>query len=209
MGNIKIGKMVLGAVSTNCYFIYDEDVKKAIVFDPAAGGKDINAKLNANGITVSAILLTHGHFDHILGANELRQAASCKLYACEEEKELLENSEMNCSDQIGRPCVVKANGFYKDGEEATIENMNFKVIFTPGHTKGSCCYYFEDAGFLISGDTLFQNSVGRSDLPTGSESALIRSIREKLMLLPDEVKVYPGHGDSTTIGEERRFNPFC
>ncbi len=98
--------------------------------------------------------------------------------------------------------------YVKDGEEITIAGMTFRLIATPGHTKGSCCYYFEEDKLLISGDTLFQESVGRTDLPTGSMSTLVRSVKEKLLSLPEDVKVYPGHGEATSIGYEKAYNPF-
>ena len=98
--------------------------------------------------------------------------------------------------------------YLKENEEITIADMTCRLIATPGHTVGSCCYYFEEAGILVAGDTLFQESVGRTDLATGSMSALTRSVKEKLFLLPDETKVYPGHGESTTIGHEKEYNPF-
>ncbi len=116
---------------------------------------------------------------------------------------------MNISEMAGRACTLKANEFLKDGQEMTIEGMTFRVILTPGHTSGSCCYYFEEEHILVSGDTLFQESVGRTDFPTGSYSELIRSIKEKLFVLPDDVRVYPGHGESTSIGYEKIHNPFC
>ena len=116
---------------------------------------------------------------------------------------------MNVSEMAGRACTVKANEFFADGQEMTIEGMTFRVILTPGHTAGSCCYYFEEDGILVSGDTLFQESVGRTDFPTGSFSEIVRSIKEKLFVLPDEVKVYPGHGETTTVGYEKIHNPFC
>ena len=111
--------------------------------------------------------------------------------------------------QVGRPYTITPDVYLKDGETVTIAGITCKLIATPGHTIGSCCYYFEEAGMLISGDTLFQESVGRSDLPTGSGGTLVRSVRDKLFVLPDETKVYPGHGDSTTIGYEKQYNPFC
>ena len=208
MGELKIGRMVMGPVQTNCYFVYDSDDRKAVVFDVPCDGAYIYNTLKKNGIDVAGICLTHGHFDHIMGANELRGAASVKIYAYEEEKDVCEDTHNNCTDQTGRLCTVKCNSYLKDNEEVEIEGIKFKVIATPGHTKGSCCFYFENEKMLISGDTLFCGSIGRSDLPTGSEATLLRSINERLMCLPDEVKVYPGHGDETTIGFERRSNPF-
>ena len=113
------------------------------------------------------------------------------------------------SARAGRAYTVVPDRYLKDGEEITIADMTCKLIATPGHTIGSCCYYFEDDSILVSGDTLFQESVGRTDLPTGSMGELTRSIREKLLILPDDVKVYPGHGDVTDIGHEKMYNPFC
>lgn len=207
--SLKIGSMCIGYVQTNCYFVYEEDKKKAIVFDPATDGKGIYNALKKHDIEVAAIFLTHGHFDHIMGVNELRDEAGVKVYASELEDELLQSSELNASVQLGRQYTTKADILLKDNEEVIVEDMKVKMISTPGHTAGSACYYFEDEGILIAGDTLFAGSCGRTDLPTGSGSMIDRSLKEKLMKLPDEVKVYPGHGESTTIGHERKYNPFC
>ncbi len=209
MGKIKIGRMVLGMCQTNCYFLYREDSKECVFVDPADQGANIYKALTQNGFHVAGILLTHGHFDHIWGTKELRELSGAKLYASEGERELLNDARKNVSSQVSRPYTVDADVYVKDGEEITIADMTFQVIATPGHTGGGCCYYFKEAGFLVSGDTLFQESVGRTDLPTGSMGTLIRSIREKLFVLPEETLVYPGHGDSTTIGHEKRYNPFC
>lgn len=208
MADLKIGRLMLGVCQTNCYFIYREGSSKVIFIDPADYGEQIYQAMKNNGFEVAAILLTHGHFDHIWGCSKLRQLTSAPVYAYEGEEDVLLSSDLNVSAGAGRACTVKANTLLKDGEEVTIEDMTFKVIATPGHTKGSCCYYFEEAGMLISGDTLFEESVGRTDLPTGSMSTLTRSIKEKLADLPDETTVYPGHGDSTTIGHEKDYNPF-
>lgn len=138
----------------------------------------------------------------------LKELSGANVYAYEGEQEVCESPALNVSQDTGRPCLVKADVYVKDGEEITAAGMKLKLIATPGHTKGSCCYYFEDAKLLISGDTLFQESVGRTDLPTGSMSTLVHSIKEKLLPLPEDVKVYPGHGEATSIGYEKEYNPF-
>ena len=208
MADLKIGRMMLGVCQTNCYFVYREGSSKVIFIDPADYGDQIFQAMKNNGFEVAAILLTHGHFDHIWGCSRLRQLTSAPVYAYEGEEEVLLSSDLNVSAGAGRACTVKANILLKDGEEVTIEGMTFKLIATPGHTQGSCCYYFEEVNMLISGDTLFEESVGRTDLPTGSMSTLVRSVKDKLFELPDDVVVYPGHGDSTTIGHEKKYNPF-
>lgn len=208
MSNLKIGRLMLGICQTNCYFVYQEGSTDVIFFDPADKGDYIYEKLQEKGLNVKGILLTHGHFDHIWGTNKLRELSGAPIYAYEAEKVLCEDAITNVSDQVGRPYTMVPDYYVKDGEEITIAGMTCKVIATPGHTVGSCCYYFEEAGMLIAGDTLFQESVGRTDLATGSMSAIIHSVKDKLFLLPDETKVYPGHGDVTSIGHEKRYNPF-
>ena len=219
MGDIKIGRMVLGVCQTNCYFLYREGEKDAVVVDPADKGANIYEALRRNGFRVAGILLTHGHFDHIWGLDVLRDTVNAaaeaegtepvKVYACEAERALLKDVKMNVSEQAGRACSTYADVYVKDGDEITLAGMTCKVIATPGHTAGGCCYYFGEAGILVSGDTLFAESVGRTDFPTGSMGTLVRSIKEKLFVLPDETRVYPGHGESTTIGYEKKNNPFC
>ena len=205
---LKIGKIVMGSVQTNCYFLYQENEKKIIVVDPADKGDYLYNAFKEAGFEVAAILLTHAHFDHIWGCNKLRELSGAQVFAWEEEKEVCESAKLNVSEDVGRPYTVTVDWYLRDGEKVTIEGMEFTVIGTPGHTQGSCCYYFEEANMLISGDTLFEESVGRTDLPTGSMSTLVRSVKDKLFELPDDVVVYPGHGDSTTIGHEKKYNPF-
>lgn len=208
MSEIKIGRIVLGSLQTNCYFVFREDKKKAVVFDPADRGVDVYNALKGKGIDVEAIVLTHGHSDHILGAKALRDAAGVKIYALDKEKDICENSRDNLSEWLGRAYTVVADEYVSDGTELVFDDMHFQVIATPGHTCGSCCFYVEEAGILISGDTLFYESTGRTDFPTGSMSQIVRSIKEKLFVLPEETLVYPGHGDQTTIEHEKKYNPF-
>jgi glyoxylase-like metal-dependent hydrolase (beta-lactamase superfamily II) len=225
MGELKIGRIVLGMYSTNCYFLYREGEHEALIVDAPDKGRYLCDTMEKNGFHVAGILLTHGHFDHIWGAEELRTAANeyrktsaadsgaetfdtVKIYAAEAERELLSDTHMNVSKAMRRPCSLEADVYLKDGEKVELSGMSFRVITTPGHTAGSCCYYFEEAGFLVCGDTLFLESVGRTDFPTGSMSDLVRSAKEKLFVLPDDTKVYPGHGDATTIGHEKKYNPF-
>ena len=208
MKNLELQKCILGPVYTNCYFLKNKTTGEMIVIDPADFPEKIYEKVIQMGGKPAAILLTHGHFDHILGCNELRKLSGAKVYACDAEKDVCEDTHNNCTDQIGRLYTVIADEYVKDGEELDVAGMKCRLLHTPGHTKGSCCYYFEEDGVLISGDTLFAGSVGRADLPTGSEGTLIRSIQNKLSGLPGTVKVYPGHGDATTIENESKYNPY-
>ncbi|MBR1479183.1 MAG: MBL fold metallo-hydrolase [Lachnospiraceae bacterium] len=212
--SLKIGKLVVGIYSTNCYFLYEEGKTDVILADVPDHGKEIYEKLKDNGYRIGAVLLTHGHFDHIWGVEGIRKAAledgneDLKIYANEAEERLLKSPGMNESEDMGRPCSVKADVWLKDGEELTICGIKVKCIATPGHTEGGMCFYFEDGDILVAGDTLFYESVGRTDFPTGSMSTLIRSIQDKLYVLPEKTLVYPGHGESTTIGHEKTWNPF-
>lgn len=219
MAELKIGRMVLGTCSTNTYFVYREGREECIVIDPADYGRQIFANLRKNNLRAAGILLTHGHFDHIWGVEGLKAAANevaghhgyepVQVYACAAERELLADAFMNVSEQAGRACTLEADVYVKDGEVVEIAKMSCKVLQTPGHTAGGCCYYFEEAGFAVCGDTIFQESVGRTDFPTGSMGTLVRSIKDKIFTLPDETTLYPGHGDRTTVAHEKKYNPFC
>ena len=204
---------MVGMIQTNVYFLHREDSGDTIVVDPADYGKELNEELSRQGLTVRAILLTHGHFDHILGAEALREASGAPIYASAMEKDLLLDPELNTSNQIGRSCRIKADHYLIDGESVTAAGITLKMILTPGHTEGSCCYFIsaEESGgdpILLSGDTLFEESVGRTDLPTGDTYDLTESIRTKLYVLPDNTAVYSGHTGPTTIGHEKKYNYF-
>ncbi|MCI7323343.1 MAG: MBL fold metallo-hydrolase [Lachnospiraceae bacterium] len=209
MGKLKINQYVVGPVQTNCYFAINEDTKELLVIDPGESPKQLAEKIRQEGCTPVAILLTHGHFDHATGAEELAAEFGIQIYAYETEKETLEDSNLNVSWMIGEQKVFHADVFVKDQQELDLAGFHIRVLFTPGHTKGGCCYYFPYEEVLFSGDTLFCCSVGRSDLPGGSESQLVRSVREKLLTLPERTTVYPGHNDVTTIENERMYNPYA
>jgi len=200
---------VLGSVSTNCYFIVNVATLDTIIIDPADSPATIESVILENGLKPQAILLTHGHFDHILAANQIKGKFNIPVIACDKEKNIIENSSLNLSSSFGANVELKADEYVEDGKILDIAGFSIKVIHTPGHTEGSVCYYFSEEDVLISGDTLFYESVGRSDFPTGSASQLIRSVKEKLFLLPEKTVVNPGHGDSTTIEYEKKYNPYC
>ncbi len=199
-------EMTLGQVQTNCYLIGNEKTKEAVVIDPADEGAYIAKRLRSLGYELKAILLTHGHFDHITGAEELRSLTGAEIYAYEGEKELLADPKLNCSSIAGHTVSLIPDKFFKDKDQLELAGFTFEVLFTPGHTSGSVCFYLKSEGILFSGDTLFQESVGRSDLPTGNGRRLVKSVNERLLPLGEDILVYPGHGEDTTIGYEKRYN---
>lgn len=204
---LNINRLVLGPVATNCYVVSNEDTKEAIVIDPAEHAGKIIKVLEKEGAALKAILLTHGHFDHMTAANGLREKTGAKLYAHEAEAELLKTPELNLSVAFtGMPVSTEADVLVKDGEVLALAGMELKVIHTPGHTKGGCCYLLENQGILFSGDTLFQRTIGRTDFPTGDYQTLLDSIRKRLFVLNEEIKVLPGHNDTTTIAYEKKYN---
>jgi len=213
MKKLCVGHIMAGPVGTNCYYIFREGADHCIFIDPADNGRYLFEEVKARGLEISAILLTHAHFDHISGGDELKALSGAKIYCPEDDKEMAASPEANASLMFtGMPSVVRPDVYVKDGDVLNFgENglsLSCSVIATPGHTPGSVCYYFKEDKLLISGDTLFEGSVGRTDLPGGSGAVLSRSIREKLLPLPDDTSVLPGHGGFTTIGDERLGNPF-
>lgn len=207
---IKVSKYILGPVQTNCYMVTNQETKETIIIDPADNPDLLGREIRKESLVPTAILLTHGHFDHIMAVNELRDEFHLPVYAHEDEKDILESGRLNCSSSLGfsQPYITHADIYLKDGQELELAGFRIKVYHTPGHTKGGCCYYIPDEGIVFAGDTLFAGSIGRTDFPTGSMSDLIRGVREKLFVLPDETIVCAGHMSETTIGHEKKYNPF-
>lgn len=205
---MKIEKFVIGIIGTNCYLAIREETKQAVIIDPAACPSYLVNHIKSEGLKVEAVLLTHGHFDHIMGIDEFRKVFPVPVYAHEKEKETLNDPSLNLSIHYTDGYTFQHAEYVKDEQILELAGFTFRVIHTPGHTPGGVCYYEGKEKVLFSGDTLFQNSVGRTDFPNSSMSDLVRSVREKLMCLPDEVKVYPGHMGETEIGYERNHNPF-
>lgn len=206
---MKIQHSVLGMCATNTYYVYDDETKRGLIVDPADSPDTIIARVDSLSMIPEAILITHGHFDHVLAMNKVREHYGIKVYAGLTEKQVLHDMAMNLTSSFGMGQVFDADIYLKDGEEFETAGYHIKAIEVPGHTIGGMCYYFDKQGVLFSGDTLFCESVGRSDFPGGSASALCRGIKDKLFILPEHTKVYPGHMDETTIGNEIKYNPFC
>lgn len=208
MSDFRIKTCVLGMVSTNCYIIYKETIKEAVIVDPADNGMYILNKCRELGVTPVAVLLTHGHCDHIMAVEDIRRSFHVTVYVGMNEDKLLKDPYENLSGSFGtEQTSLEADYLLRDKEEIQLAGFRIKVLETPGHTSGSVCYLFEEEDVLISGDTLFENSLGRTDLPTGSSSDIIKSISERLFALKDDIMVYPGHGEPTTIGYEKKYNP--
>lgn len=209
MSKLKVNHYVVGPVQTNCYFAINEETKELLVIDPGASAKQLAERIWQEGCKPVAILLTHGHFDHATGAEELAQEFDgIPIYVYEDDKETLADPQMNVSYMIGRELVFHADEFLKDEQEIDLAGFHIRVLHTPGHTPGGCCYYFPYEDVVFTGDSLFCGSIGRTDLKGGSSSQLVRAVKDKLMSLPDRTTVYPGHNDITSIEHERMYNPY-
>lgn len=199
--------VAVGPMGANCYIMGCEKTKIGAIIDPGGEAKRILAKVTELGLKVEYIILTHGHIDHIMALGEIKEATSAKIVIHKSDGPMLTDGRKNLSSFMGGNMAFPAADMnVKEGDSIQLGEVELKVLHTPGHTPGGICIVAD--GLLVSGDTLFECSVGRSDFPGGSHSTLINSINTKLMMYPDETVVYPGHGPSTTIGYERKNNPF-
>ena len=216
MGNLAIEPCVVGMIGTNCYIVYEKSGQKkdgeylpAVVIDPGDNAPLISNRCRELGVKPEVILLTHGHFDHILAVEDMRRSFGVPVYAGEKEADLLAQPDLNLSGRGREGVSLEADRWLKEGECFQLLGAEWKVLFTPGHTKGSVCYYVEKEQALFSGYTLFCQSVGRTDLPTGNSTELIKSVTGILSSLLEETRVYPGHGEGSSVGYEKRRNPLA
>ena len=180
----RIDSRILGMVGTNCYLLCNEDTKECVLIDPADCADEISKMIDESGCELKGILLTHGHFDHIMAAHDVREKYGVNVYASCDEKNTLEQPHINLGESYGMNLSVKADVWHDDGDVLKLAGFDIEALHTPGHTEDS------------------------KDFPGGSMSAIVRSIKDKIMALPDDTKVYPGHGEGTSVGYERVNNPF-
>jgi glyoxylase-like metal-dependent hydrolase (beta-lactamase superfamily II) len=203
MDAIAVKTFVLGELSNNCYVVFDKEARKGFIVDAPQGIEAVTAFIREEQLEISFLILTHAHFDHIVGLNGIK----APFYVHEKDSTLLKNASLNGSFFFQPRVVInKEPAILKDKACLYCGNHKLEVIHTPGHTPGSISLYFENS--LFSGDTIFSNSIGRTDIPLASHAQLLKSIKERILILPKDTVIYPGHGSSTTVGEELKSNPF-
>ena len=199
----------VGPLQANCTILGDEEAGEAIVIDPGDEVGRIHRRLTELGLTLKQILLTHAHIDHVGGALRLKRLTGAPIFLNDADLPLLDTMNVQASwVGMATPETAPPDGSLEDGQLVGLEGYPAQVLHTPGHTQGSVCLYFAPLKLLIAGDTLFAGSIGRTDLPGGNYGQIIESIQTRLLALPDETRVLTGHGPETTIGAERRSNPF-
>lgn len=204
---MKVVKKSLGQMGTNCYVIWDEKSLEAAVIDPGFEDQRIMDIIEENRLNVKYILLTHGHFDHLGGVQQIKLLTHAKVLIHENDADCLSEPRRNLSVLAGMSMELEpADGFLKEDETITLGDIVIRVINTPGHSKGGVCLLAEN--YLFAGDTLFNSSIGRTDFADGDLPELLNGIASKLFILDDSTRVLPGHGEDTTIGYEKKNNPF-
>lgn len=204
---MQVLRIPAGIYAANCYLVYDEQAKEGIVIDPGGDVDDIISKIEELGLMIKYIVLTHGHGDHIAGVEELKAHTKAEVAIHKEDEPLIKDGTKNLSSMMAMGTVEFAPDILlEEGDKLTFGNLEAYVIHTPGHTPGGICLKIEDN--LFSGDTLFAGSIGRTDFEYSSFEDIMYSIKQKLLTLPDETKVYPGHGPATTLKMEKQTNPF-
>lgn len=206
---MEIKVIVVGEIDTNCYVVSDPETKEAVVIDPGDDGSVIMEYINSKALQVKYILNTHGHFDHMEAVEYLRQATGALYGIHTDDEELVLEPQRAAKGMLitaapCRPADLKLH----NGDVIQFGHYQLKVIYTPGHTKGGCCFYEEKEKVCFSGDTLFYRSIGRTDLYGGSYAVLQKSIKERMAIVADEAVVYPGHDRSTIMGDERKYNQY-
>lgn len=206
---IQIQQFPLGPMQTNCYLLGCEQTMQAAIIDPSWDGRNIFAAADDGGWDITHILLTHSHFDHVGGLGQLKEETNAPIYMHPDAVEMLRNAGMSAAMfGLKIPSVPPPDVMIAEGDTIEVGKLQIKVLFTPGHAPGHVSFYLPDYHVLFDGDVLFQQSIGRTDLPGGDHATLMKTIREKFLTLPDETHVLSGHGSPTTIGEERMHNPF-
>jgi hydroxyacylglutathione hydrolase len=199
----------VGPLACNCTILGDEETREAIVIDPGDEVGRIHRRLTELGLKLKQILVTHAHIDHVGGALKLKRLTGAPIYLNESDVPLLDMMEAQAAWLgVTAPETAPPDAPLEDGQIVGLEHYPAQVLHTPGHTQGSVCLHFAPLKLLIAGDTLFAGSIGRTDLPGGNFDQIIDSLRTRLLKLPDETRVLPGHGPQTSIGEERGSNPF-
>ena len=199
----------VGMLRCNCSIFGDESTGEAIVIDPGGNLADVQRILNKHQLRVKAIVITHAHIDHIAGADQLRKSTGAPVYMNEGDQELSNHLDMQAAWLgVETPASPGIDVPTREGDVLMVGKVPFHVLHTPGHTQGSISLWIPGEGKLVAGDTLFRESIGRTDLPGGNGRQILASIQGKLMSLPEETVVIPGHGENTTIGHEKEHNPF-
>lgn len=204
---MNIESLVVGPIQVNCFIITCSTTQETAIVDPGDDAERILNKCAAKSLNVTKILLTHGHFDHIGAVQQIKEATGAEIIMHKADEFLIAVAPMQAA-AFGMPApkTFSVDRFVTEGDDMSVGELTAQVIETPGHTPGGICFHFGDG--LFAGDTLFYGGIGRTDLPGGSYSQILNSIKTKLFVLPDELKVYCGHGPATTIGREKKYNPF-